>query len=174
MWKDIKGYEGLYMIDEFGDVKSLPKNLGEVKRKKSIILKPDINSLGYKRVTLCKEKKNKRFQVHRLVYENFVKEIQEGKIINHLDENKSNNHYSNLEEVSALENNYHSRKRLGYKLDLDEVAFIRNSDLTNKELSEKFNINTRHVTRVRNGKRWNPNGVIYGNPVPSLQNCRKV
>ena len=174
MWKDIKGYEGLYMVNEYGEIKSLPKKLGEVSRNRSIILKQETNNKGYRRVTLSKDKKIKKIFVHKIVYENFVEDVEEGKQINHKDFNPSNNYYKNLEAVSCFENSYHSRERIGWKLSLEDVVYIRTSDLSNNTLAEMFGVNKRHITRVRNGKRWKPNQEVYGNFVPSLCNYRKV
>lgn len=47
-WKPIKGYEGLYDVSSFGNVKSL------LKRK---VLKPQPNSSGYLRIQLNDVKK---------------------------------------------------------------------------------------------------------------------
>lgn len=67
---------------------------------------------GYKQVTLTTNKGIKIFKVHRLVAycfcnppENY-RELQ----VNHIDGNKANNNYTNLEWCTAWENNYHARK----------------------------------------------------------------
>lgn len=171
MWKAIKGYEGLYEINEYGDIKTLDKYRGNVFVSERMI-KPDISG-SYKRVTLTKNKKHKRYSVHRLVYENFIGELKKDMQINHIDYNKMNNHFSNLEQVTPLENSYHSKGNNSIKLSLKDVDYIKNSDLSNNELSKMFKIHTRSVTRVRNGERWKPNQTVYGNTVPSL-NIRKV
>jgi len=67
--------------------------------KPNRILKQE-NMLGsYKRVTLSKDGEVKRFQVHRLVAQTFIKKknIENYQVVNHIDNNPSNNHYSNLE-----------------------------------------------------------------------------
>ena len=68
------------------------------------ILKPDLNSVGYQRVTLSQDGKLKRVFVHRLVAEHFVENIGGEKYINHIDGNRQNNHYLNLEWVTASYN----------------------------------------------------------------------
>lgn len=102
-WRDIPGYEGLYQISNFGRVKSFHF-------KKSHILKPH-NVKGYNNVELYKDKKKKQFYIHRLVMENFCPiENMELLDVNHKDENKSNNHISNLEWMTHKDNmNYGSR-----------------------------------------------------------------
>ena len=51
VWLDIKGYEKLYQISNFGRVKSLRKN---------VILKPGVNEKGYLVVVLAENQKRKR------------------------------------------------------------------------------------------------------------------
>ena len=50
IWKDIKGYEGLYQVSNFGRVKSL--NYNRTQNEK--ILKPGNDCLGYYRISLSK------------------------------------------------------------------------------------------------------------------------
>ena len=50
LWKDITGYEGLYQISNFGNVKSLSDRWG-----KERLLKPSKNSSGYLNINLSKD-----------------------------------------------------------------------------------------------------------------------
>ena len=102
-WLDISGYEGLYQISNFGRVKSFYF-------KSPRILKPH-KVKGYSNVELYKNKKKKQFYIHRLVMENFCP-IENMNVldVNHKDEDKSNNHISNLEWMTHKDNlNYGSR-----------------------------------------------------------------
>lgn len=87
-WKDIKGYEGLYQISNKGRVRSTRNN---------IILKPIISDKGYYRVDLSKNGNKDRVRIHRLVAQAFIPNPNNYPVINHKDENKSNNCVSNLE-----------------------------------------------------------------------------
>ena len=60
---------------------------------------------GYVLVYLKETKKN--HFVHRLVAKQFLKDFDNAKMVNHIDFNKSNNHYSNLEMVTNRENQCH-------------------------------------------------------------------
>lgn len=72
-------------------------------------LKPDFTKKGYYQVTLFIENKPKRIKVHRLVALLFLEENIENKpTVNHIDGNKINNHYSNLEWATFKENNQHA------------------------------------------------------------------
>ena len=55
IWKDIKGYEGLYQVS----------NLGDVKSKKAKIMKPK-NEKNYLKLYLCKNGKKKTKYIHRI------------------------------------------------------------------------------------------------------------
>lgn len=60
-------------------------------------LKPDLNSTGYKRVTLCKDGITERFFLHRLVAEHFCDNPEALPSVNHKDGNRLNCHKDNLE-----------------------------------------------------------------------------
>lgn len=93
---DIKGYEGLYKISNKGDVISLSKNNGFLKRKERY-LKPTIKPKGYLDVKLIKDGVSKHFYVHRLVAEHFIPNPNNLPQVNHKDKNPSNNNVENLE-----------------------------------------------------------------------------
>lgn len=99
IFKDIKDYELLYQISNFGNVKSL-------KRDKEKILKPSINTGGYLQVGLCKNGIKKTHDIHKLVAIHFLGHSPNGHelVINHKDFNKSNNSVHNLEIVTTREN----------------------------------------------------------------------
>lgn len=78
IWKDIKGYEGLYQISSFGRIKSYDrytpsklKNTSKIKRKGKILKQSDDGS-GYLQIILNDGVQRKGFKVHRLVAENFL------------------------------------------------------------------------------------------------------
>lgn len=103
IWKDIAGYENLYQVSSFGNVRSKDRTIkrnsdytGDLPLK-GRLLKARISNAGYKRVTLCKKNKMKTFSVHRLVAITFIDNPQNLPFVNHKDENKLNNHVSNLE-----------------------------------------------------------------------------
>ena len=97
-WKAVNGYEGLYEVSDKGRVKGLKRNR---------ILKNIVDSLGYVRVSLCKENKPKAHKIHRLVAEHFLKP-SEYKVVNHIDGNKENNSVENLEWCNASQNRKHA------------------------------------------------------------------
>lgn len=101
IWKDVKGYEGLYQVS----------NLGNVRSERGI-LKPQVRQHGYLGVMLYyrgghKTRHFKQFSVHRLVAEAFIPNPYGYAEVNHIDENKTNNRADNLEWVSHFQNCHH-------------------------------------------------------------------
>ncbi len=112
IWKDIQGYEGLYQISEYGDVKSLERAVKApqgIRVKKEKVLKPYMSN-HYQKVYLCKNGKCKQYSVHRLVATAFIRKPKEKEVVNHIDGDKLNNHYSNLEWCTQANNNEHAMK----------------------------------------------------------------
>ena len=113
IWKDVKGYEGLYEVSNLGRIRSLgricnSKN-SSTQHKKTKILTQEVTIFGYCRVRLYdNEGKARHYAVHRLVLNAFIgfNELQ----INHINEIKTNNRLENLEYCSPAYNcNYGSR-----------------------------------------------------------------
>lgn len=117
IWKDIKGYEGYYQVSSHGQVRSLDRivmSSGFPRKIKGQILAQTTDRKGYKHLRLRKNGEEKSFFVHRLVAEAFVhnKRPEEYIQVNHKDEDKANNHYSNLEWCTQEYNlNYGTRNQ---------------------------------------------------------------
>lgn len=104
IWKDIKGFEGLYQASNLGRIKSLERIDALGRRVKERILKPSISHRGYFIVVLCKNSKLKAYRVHRLVWSAFNGQIPENMQVNHINEVKADNRLSNLNLMTAKEN----------------------------------------------------------------------
>ena len=104
VWKEIKGYNGIYFISNEGRIKSFQN--GNCK-----ILKAKKGKTDYMMIGLTKDKKRKWFYVHRLVLMTFCPNNNSEKMqVNHKDENKNNNNLNNLEWVTRKQNcNYGNR-----------------------------------------------------------------
>lgn len=111
-WRDIAGYEGKYQVSNLGRVKSLPKysnSKGYLELRKEKILKPCFTGKyrNYPTVTFLDRKS---YKVHRLVAEAFIPNPNNYPIINHKDENPSNNRVDNLEWCDNAYNVKYSAK----------------------------------------------------------------
>ena len=102
IFKPIKNYEKRYEVSNFGRVKNL---------RTGKIMKPEITNNGYCRVDLYDDSgEHKHKLIHRLVLEAFVPNPNNYPQGNHKDEDKTNNHVSNLEWCDAKYNsNYGTR-----------------------------------------------------------------
>ena len=99
LWKPIEGYELNYQVSNFGRIKNTTTDF---------IVRPYINRTGYYAVNLYRYGKVKKYLVHRLVAKEFVYNPENKPHINHLDGNKLNNNYSNLEWCTRSENVQHA------------------------------------------------------------------
>lgn len=101
IWRDIPGYEGLYQVNQWGDIFSLYTS------KK---LKWSIHKDGYKQYNLHKNKKAYIMTAHRAVALAFIPNPNNLPLINHKDENKLNCYIDNLEWCDHLYNNTYNGK----------------------------------------------------------------
>lgn len=160
-WKslDIIGFP-LYFVSNKGRVRRLNR-LKTLKKNKS----------GYLELNLYRLNRCITRTVHRLVLIGFTRVLMDDKQINHKDLDKENNCLENLEWCTAKENIAHLRKNnieyannsiekmsgennLYSKLKNKDIVEIRNSILSNKELSTMFNVNPEQIRRIRKRKAW--------------------
>ena len=87
----LKPYDNTYYVGENGEIYSTHSQK---------FLKHGIDIDGYHRVDIH----GKHKKVHRLVYETWIGLVPKGLQINHLDDNKNNNHYKNLYAGTQREN----------------------------------------------------------------------
>jgi hypothetical protein len=115
IWKDIKGYEGIYQVSNYGNVKNIKTNKMKV---------PNLSNKGYLRVLLSNNKIKKQCSIHRLVADAFIDNPFNLKQVNHKDENKLNNNVNNLEWCTCQYNVDYSISKKINQYDLDK-NFIR-------------------------------------------------
>ena len=137
-WKFIPDYEDKYIINKQGIVKSLVTNK---------ILEDNYNTTfqqSYKSVKLIDKEGNRNsFLIHSLVYKTFVGNLETGKVIDHIDQDKFNNNLENLRLITPSENSKNCIRN--YTKNTKEIINVKftnigttykNMDLSNYEINE--------------------------------------
>lgn len=107
-WKEIKGYEGFYLVSNLGNVKSVDRMIKTrygTRIIKGKTLSKIIDSTGYERVNLSNGNKQKMISVHRLVACSFLPNKSAFPQVNHKNEVKTDNRVENLEWCDCIYNN---------------------------------------------------------------------
>ena len=161
MTKDVVGFEGLYTVNESGNVFS-PRT---GKR-----LKPIMMGSKYLYVHLCNGKKTTCKRLHRVVAEAFIPNPNNLPQVNHIDGNKNNCSAENLEWCSPKENTKHAIETglIKPKGEDNPSAKLTESDVRNiraeyakkdkscsfKELSRKYGVTDVAIRYIVIGKTW--------------------
>jgi hypothetical protein len=158
-WLPVPGYEGVYSVSDCGRVRSEHA----CNRSSAIcVLKPDLNRGGYPQVHLYRHSRPSTRTVHGIVAEVFISPRPKGLHVNHIDGNKLNPRPSNLEYVTAKENQLHA-SRLGLMASAD-----RHGSKTHPEKIQRGpgHWSKRHPDRTckgdRNGSRIHPERLRRG------------
>lgn len=115
LWKDVVGYEGLYMVSSNGRVICVGSDRAKratVSANGSLIMSSKENK-GYLSVTFTKNNKRTQIQLHRVIAQAFIPNPHNKPQVNHINGVKSDNSIENLEWVTPSENVKHSFKVLG-------------------------------------------------------------
>ncbi len=175
---------------QFGDTNYDVSDTGLVRRRKTVrkgweagsLVKTPLGSAGYPKTRLVVCGITQRdFHVHELVALLFIGPRPVGKVVNHIDADRQNNHVENLEYVSQGENIRHARsmgrlatgQRHGRHtmpensargertntavLTVDDVLEIRKrraSGLFMNEIAAQFGVCTSSVFNIISGKTW--------------------
>jgi hypothetical protein len=173
-WKDIPGYEGIYQISNLGVMRSIKRIIrqktGQIYSIDGCHLKPCADGCGYLFVRLCKNGNHQMIKIHRAVANAFCLNPHQKPQVNHMDGNKKNNNYANLEWVTNDENMQHSW-RIGLRTYSGEGA--HNNKLSNKDvltirscyikgdlkygakpLARKYRVSNTTIRNIMKNKKW--------------------
>lgn len=171
MWKDVVGYEGLYVVSNLGRIVSLSRLVDRKRYKfisKSKLLNSSLGKNGYLGVTLCGIDNNQRRKnIHRIVAEAFIPNPNNFIYIDHINTVRTDNKVENLRWCTPSMNNLNpitrskqSKRKTGkYFGEIKPVVAVNILD-TSKVIFYKSMAETRndgfiesHVSSVCRGNR---------------------
>lgn len=147
IWKDVVCYEGYYQVSNQGRVKRMPRYItsknGVTRFWKGKILKQTLNPDGYPMCILSKNGKSNLYGVHRLVAKSFIPNPEQLPVVNHKDEDKTNNNVENLEWCTVAYNNIYG-KRIN---DVKESEGFKTRHRKHRKPVEKYTIDGEFIKR---------------------------
>jgi len=165
VWKRISYADKHYEASNYGRIKSFC-----YKKVDGCIIKPGLIK-GFLNVSFLSNNKKKSFLVHKIIADLFVpKEFENQNTVIHLDWNKNNNHFTNLQWVTKEEAysrmfaKIHEKRRnspekvITYsKLNNEDVARIKgmlNRGITQNIIAKLFCVSEMQITRIKRGENW--------------------
>lgn len=165
-WKEIKGFEGAYLISNMGQVMSLPRQ--GTQHKEPVLRSLSLTHDGYVKIRLIGNGKDITTRIHRLVAEAFLPNPEWKETVNHKDGNKQNNSVDNLEWADRHEQLQHDyvnnlKKPMKgennpcAKLTEEHVAAIRREYVRNSKdhgtvaLGRKYGVNNSTIGLIVRG-----------------------
>jgi hypothetical protein len=164
VWKDVKGFEGLYRVSNFGRVYSLHT----YNKRKLHLRKPSWNkSRDYFYIELFNHQKSMNYRLHKLVALHFIENINNYPILNHKDGNKRNNKVTNLEWCTYKQNVAHAMKMglmnfvngeaISKKLkekDIHKIFELKSERKTHEQISILLNIPVSTIAHIALHNNW--------------------
>jgi len=171
-WKQIPGYEELYLISSWGRVLRIPGHVIRVVRGEEVaqqvnsgLLKRSYNRDGYCVCNLSKDGKVTNYYVHELVAESFIGPRPRGMQICHDDNDPGNPAVWNL-RYDTPTGNAKDRYRAGTdargesnpaaKINEDTVRDVKLSLLVKSvsEVAREYGLTRQTVSAIKSGRRW--------------------
>jgi len=149
-----------YEISEYGDVKNILTGR---------ILKSSFVPKGYLHISLRIDSSRKTFLIHRLVAEVFLSEFSDHYTVDHIDENKINNHFSNLRMMKNEENisiSWRSGSRIGTctkkVLMINKATGLVEKEFDSiSEASRQLSVDRKGLIKKLNNKTLNSKNPVY-------------
>lgn len=172
-WLPIAGYDGLYEVNQWG----------QVRNKNGLLLRQRLKRAkytAYKKVSLYKDGEYKHLYVHRLVAQAFIPNPQGFELVNHKDEDGTNNVVNNLEwcdrsynatygsspkKISKASKGRESEKRKAVLCFNPDGTFTRYVSVT--EAAKAVNGTTSNISAACKGKRKTAYGKTWSYDCPN-------
>lgn len=163
-WSYIPNTNNKYLASTKGRIISL-------RRSKPLVLRQAKNK-RYNTVGVIKNGKMTTSTVHRLVISSFIKNVNNHPCINHINEDKRDNSFDNLEWCTEKENFWHSLyrnhnmlKQMGAKGEDNVTSKLRTEDVieirklyaqgdTQRSISKKYNVSFQSIHLIVKNKSW--------------------
>ncbi len=176
-WKPVpvKKFAKYYKVSNSGKVLGLSRVLNYIDPRRGNrtsrisserILKPQLHPKGYMFVGLHLDGKVKFYSVHRLVALAFIPKKRGKKYVNHKNFIRHDNRATNLEWVTASENNLHSSKSGRYhkdgkhwnsrlnRSDVIEIRKMAANGIIQQEIAKKFGVIRQNISKIIRNKTW--------------------
>lgn len=174
IWKEIKGYEGIYSISSFGNVKrherSVPSKNASRMVLKEKLLKIHTNHRGYSYVVFGVNNKSQNYSIHRLIAEYFIPNPENKEQVNHINGIKSDNRIENLEWATRKENMVHARENNLFPSDhnrgikhgkailnpkkVREIRELKDNGKSYKQLADLYSVSMGCIQLIMNRTNW--------------------
>jgi hypothetical protein len=147
VWKEFEYGTKIYKISNYGNL--LNENNYSVSQRS--------NYDGYLVVTLWNGQRSKEAKMHRLVAKNFVENLNDGTEVNHIDFNRQNNYYKNLEWCTHTENIQKSIDAGRMHYQTSDISGENNNNYGNRKLS-KIYADDKNLAKEKQSRPGSQNG----------------
>lgn len=170
LWKDVVGFEGLYIVSNQGEIRSVDHyvrcNSG-MRLVKGRTLKPCDRGNGYPFVTMGKDGKQYNMSIHRVVAMAFLPNPYNLPEVNHKDTNTFNYSLDNLEWCDRqYNNNYFDRAYKAAREKRKRIVQIKNGIVVKiwnsiSEIERNMKISAGNISECCNGRRNTAGGYSW-------------
>lgn len=154
VWKDVPQWEETHEVSNLGRIRAKGgKRKWEtyIRTQKPRVLAQYKKENGYLSLHLSSDNSFKNAYAHRIVAEAFIGTIGEGKEVNHLDKNKTNNRVDNLEICSRKENMAYSK---------DDIFEVQAKKVYRYALDGSFDKEYRSLTEASQENKVTPSCIV--------------